>query len=318
MTGAILIIIIVLIVGLALFVLVLQSSSVKEHASEDQDEEISITYFDVKDTPQEHLPQLPSKKPNPQRATQSIQVLMKSLLTQLQQSIQTFKDKRAEANSEASKQARIARDKEIQRAVQEREANDQEPSDTHPASAEIDTSFLEKPATPKASSKPRIQVQHTPSKQKGFSALIEETPVAPSSPKKQRKEEQISITTQEDIEVSIESSEQPIEDKADTFVQGLLSDQVESEYMEAVKQPEVDTISDSYYYTYMEKRYIDKIMKNPKDISAYKKLGDLYVEMNNLADARESYGVVLKLKPQDDLTRKKLREVEQKILARSK
>ncbi len=331
MPGAILIISIVLIVGVALLILVFLSSSVQEHSSHSDDEEISITYFDnsgPSSTREE--PPKPSRKQKSSNhfsiksIFQPIQHIMKSLSSKLketlrtiQESLQKAKEKRLESSQKSQNQVRVTRDKEIQRAVQKREAQN---SQLEPQKNEIDTSFLEKPVSTKNPIRSIVQPEQiSVSNTKGFSALIDtEEEILPITQdltvssdtedlaKKQDKQK-------DDIpEKSLEKNV-PSEEKADSFVNNLLSDQNESEYMQSVKEPETDTISDGYYYTYMEKRYIDKIMKNPRDISAYKKLGDLYVEMNNLGDAKESYAMVLKLKPQDDATRRKMRAVEDKL-----
>lgn len=55
-----------------------------------------------------------------------------------------------------------------------------------------------------------------------------------------------------------------------------------------------------------EERLIIEIAKNPKDSSLYEALGDLYMEMANFADAKESYGAAIELSPQEESLKQKL------------
>jgi tetratricopeptide (TPR) repeat protein len=83
--------------------------------------------------------------------------------------------------------------------------------------------------------------------------------------------------------------------KAENFIQGLMGEDHLNQFARGTE----DAISDNYYYTYMEKRYIKKIVSNPKDVEVYRKLGDLYIEMKNTQDAKASFEQVLRLKPGD-------------------
>lgn len=102
------------------------------------------------------------------------------------------------------------------------------------------------------------------------------------------------------------------DNKVDSFVEQLLE---EGYFYEDVpnKVNLDEEISDSYYYKYMEKRYINKIVKNPRDITSYRKLGDLYLEVKNYTDAIESYKMVLKLKPDDLEIKTKLNNINQTV-----
>lgn len=97
------------------------------------------------------------------------------------------------------------------------------------------------------------------------------------------------------------------ETKATDFVEQLLSE------ADAVSDINSDDISDTYYYEYMEKRYIDRIVTNSKDIEAYKKLGDLYVDMRNYKDALESFQYVLKLKPNDTSASRRVKDISNRL-----
>ncbi len=319
MTGAILILIIALIVGLALFILILFTSTVKEHTFDADDEEISVTYFDTATKEKSPAKRNSIRSHSPIRIIHSIHQIMKLFFSKIQSSInsviktiQSIQVQQKESSKKASKQARINQDKEIQMLVKEREEENPVIDNSELISKNVDTSFLEKSSASqsslktKSSSTPKESPDSKTTRQT-FSALDKKSRVDDSIHKNPEDSTNTMETPKEDL------APKPKEQKADSFVQGLLSDPVETEYMDSFKQPVVDTISDSYYFSYMEKRYIDKIMKNAKDIAAYKKLGDLYVEMNNLTDAKECYAVVLKLKPQDDLTRKKMKEILHKI-----
>lgn len=96
--------------------------------------------------------------------------------------------------------------------------------------------------------------------------------------------------------------------KATDFVEQLLSE------VDAISEVSPDTdISDTYYYEYMEKRYISRIVKNSKDIEAYKKLGDLYVDMRNYKDALDAFEYVLKLKPNDTISVRRVKDISNRL-----
>ena len=98
------------------------------------------------------------------------------------------------------------------------------------------------------------------------------------------------------------------ESKATDFVEQLLAD------VDAIADSNTnDDISDTYYYEYMEKRYIDRIVANSKDIEAYKKLGDLYVDMRNYKDALEAFTYVLKLKPNDTMSARRVKDISNRL-----
>jgi len=49
----------------------------------------------------------------------------------------------------------------------------------------------------------------------------------------------------------------------------------------------------------LEEKYIEEITKNPRNIEAYRKLGNLYIKKNSVNDAREAFRQILKLNPSD-------------------
>ena len=97
------------------------------------------------------------------------------------------------------------------------------------------------------------------------------------------------------------------ETKATDFVEQLLSE------VDATSLIDSDDVSDTYYYEYMEKRYIDRIVANSKDIESYKKLGDLYVDMRNYKDALEAFNHVLKLKPNDTIASRRVKDISNRL-----
>ncbi len=99
------------------------------------------------------------------------------------------------------------------------------------------------------------------------------------------------------------------EEKATDFVEQLLSDTDGSEEVSASG----GDISDTYYYEYMEKRYIDRIVANSKDIEAYKKLGELYVDIKNYTDALEAFTYVVKLKPSDTIANRRIKDLSNRL-----
>lgn len=62
-----------------------------------------------------------------------------------------------------------------------------------------------------------------------------------------------------------------------------------------------------------ESRLIMEIAKNPKDSQLYEALGDLYMEMENWTDAKESYEASIELNPQNELLKQKLSSALEKL-----
>lgn len=60
----------------------------------------------------------------------------------------------------------------------------------------------------------------------------------------------------------------------------------------------------------LEDILVERISLNPRDIEAYERLGDYYLEQNNLVDAKECYRQVLKLSPAYRLVKIKIRRLE--------
>jgi hypothetical protein len=62
-----------------------------------------------------------------------------------------------------------------------------------------------------------------------------------------------------------------------------------------------------------EEALIHRIAENPRDIEAYRDLGDYYMAIGNIKDAKDSFKMVLKLRPRDLKAKSSLREIEMKM-----
>jgi hypothetical protein len=62
-----------------------------------------------------------------------------------------------------------------------------------------------------------------------------------------------------------------------------------------------------------EAALIYRIAENPRDIEAYREIGDYYLGIGNIKDAKESFKMVLKLRPRDLKAKSSLREIEMKM-----
>jgi hypothetical protein len=62
-----------------------------------------------------------------------------------------------------------------------------------------------------------------------------------------------------------------------------------------------------------EAALIYRIAENPKDLEAYGEIGDYYMGIGNIKDAKESFKMVLKLRPRDLKAKSSLREIEMKM-----
>lgn len=62
-----------------------------------------------------------------------------------------------------------------------------------------------------------------------------------------------------------------------------------------------------------EAALVYRIAENPRDIEAYREIGDYYMGIGNIKDAKESFKMVLKLRPRDLKAKSSLREIEMKM-----
>jgi tetratricopeptide (TPR) repeat protein len=274
MTGATLLIILVLSVGVALFFFILHFSKVQKNHSNESEERIPITQVSMLD---ESTTRLSSPSLTIIKAMKKIQNILLQIVSFIQNKFGHFQKSFNKPPKVQNPDVLYKQDRSIQQAVKEQELiKNQGKNSNKGIDGHLDTSFLEK-----------------------------------TTPKPTKKSDDLVVLEPDQVTQLVPES-QAVEEKIDSFVSevSLTSDQLE----EALTHEESNQqgVSDSHYYELMEKRYIDKIITNPKDIAAYKKLGDLYVEMDNLDDAKEAYKVVLKLKPQDEIVRRKLKELTAK------
>ncbi len=61
-----------------------------------------------------------------------------------------------------------------------------------------------------------------------------------------------------------------------------------------------------------EVEYIEAIKQNPQDIEAYRKLGYLYIRRGRFTDARLSFEHILKINPNDDDAKERMREIDER------
>ncbi|OGI30601.1 MAG: hypothetical protein A2271_00880 [Candidatus Moranbacteria bacterium RIFOXYA12_FULL_35_19] len=62
-----------------------------------------------------------------------------------------------------------------------------------------------------------------------------------------------------------------------------------------------------------EKILVERIAVNPKDIEAYERLGEYYLEIENLNYSKECFKQVLKLNPQNRSVKNKMRKLERML-----
>lgn len=62
-----------------------------------------------------------------------------------------------------------------------------------------------------------------------------------------------------------------------------------------------------------EEIFLRIIRQNPKDIKAYKELGNLYLEDKNYQDAKSAFEEVLKINPEEEIAKEKLEELNKII-----
>ena len=67
-----------------------------------------------------------------------------------------------------------------------------------------------------------------------------------------------------------------------------------------------------------EEELIDRIARNPKDAPAYEELGDVYMEGENLSDAKACYRQVIKLSPLNREVKDKIRRLERLLVQKEK
>jgi hypothetical protein len=142
-----------------------------------------------------------------------------------------------------------------------------------------------------------------------------------------KKDSSISIAQQriKELEVSSDSlysDDKKIDRVEKTIRQNILKDiDFIPEEVVVKKKPEItprrivhETIPEDKI---REDALIHRIAENPKDIEAYRELGDYYLAIANIKDAKESFKMVLKLRPRDLKAKSSLREIELRMRLRS-
>ncbi|OGM96425.1 MAG: hypothetical protein A3B86_03135 [Candidatus Yanofskybacteria bacterium RIFCSPHIGHO2_02_FULL_38_22b] len=86
---------------------------------------------------------------------------------------------------------------------------------------------------------------------------------------------------------------------------GHTAEELVAEQKSVVQVSEKEKISPNFLKN-EEERLIIEIAQNPKDSRLYEKLGDLYVEMENWIDAKESYEASIELNPTAEELKRKL------------
>lgn len=62
-----------------------------------------------------------------------------------------------------------------------------------------------------------------------------------------------------------------------------------------------------------EDALIHRIAENPKDMEAYREIGEYYLSIGNIKDAKDSFKMVLRLRPRDLKAKSSLKEIEMKM-----
>ena len=62
-------------------------------------------------------------------------------------------------------------------------------------------------------------------------------------------------------------------------------------------------------YVEEERRLIEQLTANPQDVDVYRRLGNLYVIAGNVADAKAAFSEILRLVPDDEEAKRRLREL---------
>lgn len=127
-----------------------------------------------------------------------------------------------------------------------------------------------------------------------------------------REKRQQKIRMEQDrIERELQNKERNFEE-APTVARGSLAADREVRPMikEAVTRPQTVQIKEK---NKLEDALIKRIAINPRDIEAYERLGDYYLESNNLHDSLECFKQVLRLSPAHHKARLRIRRLEKAI-----
>lgn len=127
---------------------------------------------------------------------------------------------------------------------------------------------------------------------------------------------ELPFSTQDAVETSKESLTPLVSDSVhdDVFIRRRRFGQSDlQERVVSVKNSEivgVITTEPKKPKEQLEELLIGRIVSNPRDVEAYERLGDYYLENENYIDAKECYRQVLKLSPVNRLVKIKIRRLE--------
>lgn len=110
---------------------------------------------------------------------------------------------------------------------------------------------------------------------------------------------------QEMLEKELKANEEIVEDKVEIKpVEHFPRPMVRAEITRPQRRPEVKTKDK------LEDALIKRIAFNPRDIEAYERLGDYYLESRNFRDALECFKQVLRLSPVHHKAKLRIRRIE--------
>jgi hypothetical protein len=110
------------------------------------------------------------------------------------------------------------------------------------------------------------------------------------------------------FDFKVEKEDQIPEKKVDFKISAIVGDspkEMTADFSESEKFPE----SPKTQFEVQEQQLINQLAYNPKDVSAYKKLGWLYMENNKPVQARQSFKMAVKLGSKDKVLITKLLEI---------
>lgn len=116
----------------------------------------------------------------------------------------------------------------------------------------------------------------------------------------------VSLDVQSDVVKDIQPSA-PVEQEQE-------QDALRPMVSEAMVRPERISVKKKSVSVAQEETLIAHIAVNPKDFSAYEELGDYYLEIGNIKDAKECYRQVLRLSPVQRMAKIKIRRLEKILL----
>jgi len=131
---------------------------------------------------------------------------------------------------------------------------------------------------------------------------------------------EVSETLEKITKEVAKDEDKALEEKIESIIENQASEEeimkeevVKEEIKQEIKDNEVAMIEASVNEevpSEEEKKYIDMIAQNPKDVDAYRALGFVYLEQNNYSNARACFRRVLKKRPEDEEIKNKLEEIK--------